>query len=227
MLVINSLRCLLLQIIGRNSDREISNLGIEKLLYKKNDKDLSYNRDVVSKKSFKFEVNDTPSLASTKKPSLPILKAVDNTRVSVPHVILRKPSALLEDDNGTDNLLKFKIQPNLSLNMDKVKAKERFSDFTLIKNAEPVTSTDHGKHEYFINASVVATSNFEKNSSSASKSNNSTLNVKSELLDIHHKQKSCEDRNLSTSVEDFSVVGDYSQFNDSLTGKELYCILIV
>lgn len=202
------------------------------MLYKKNDKDLSYNREVVSKKNVKFEVDDTPSLSSIKKPSLPILNAADCARGSVPHVILRKPSALLEDDNGTDNLLKFKIQPNLSLNMGKVKAKERFSDFTLIRNAEPVTSTDHGKHEYFVNASAVATSNFEKNRRnieplSASKSNSVTQNVKSELLDIHHEQKSSEDLKVSTSVEDVSVVGDYSQYNDSLTGKELYCIWIM
>lgn len=207
------------KIISRNSNREISNLGIEKLLYKNND------RDVVSKKGVKFEVDDAPSLSSIKKSSLPILNAVDNTRGSVPHVILRKPSALLEDDNGTDNLLKFKIQPNLSLTMGKVKAKERFSDFTLITNAEPVTSSDHGKHEYFLNASAIGTSNFEKNSRkieplSASKSNIVTLNVKSELLNIHHEQKSIEDRNVSTSVEDVSGVRDYSQFNDSLTGLQ-------
>ncbi|KAK1352834.1 S1 motif domain-containing protein [Heracleum sosnowskyi] len=213
------------KIIGRNSNREISNLGIEKLLYKKNDKGLSYNRDVVSKKSVKFEVDDTANLSGIKKPSVPIQNAVDNTRGSVPPVILRKPSALLEDDNGTDNLLKFKIQPNLSLTMGKVKAKERFSDFTLITNAEPVTSTDHGIHDYFVNASAISTSNFEKNSRKieplcASKSNNVTLNVKSELLDIHHEQKSSEDRNVSTSVEDVSIVGDYSQFNGSLTGLQ-------
>ncbi|XP_074333262.1 uncharacterized protein LOC141671069 isoform X2 [Apium graveolens] len=213
------------EIIGRNSNREISNLGIEKLLYKTSNKDLSYNRDVVSKKSVKFEFDDTPSLSSIKKPSLPILNVVDSTRGSVPHVILRKPSALLEDGNGTDNLLKFKIQPNLSLTMGKVKAKKRFSDFTLITNAEPVTSTDHGKHAYFVNASAVATSNFERNSRkiesfSASKSNNVKLNVKSELLDIHHEQKSSEDRDVSTSVEDVSVVGDYSQYNDSLKGLQ-------
>lgn len=214
------------KIIGRNSNREISNLGIEKLLYKKNDKDLSYNRDVVSKKSVKYEVDDTPSLSSFKKPSLPILNAVDATRGCVPRVILRKPSALLEDDNGADNLLKFKIQPNLSLNVGKAKAKERFSDFTLITNAEPITSIDHGKHDYFVNASAIGTSNFEKNSMkieplSASKSNNVTMNVKSELLDIYRTQQSSEDRNVSsTSVEDVSVVGDYSQFNDALTGLQ-------
>lgn len=199
------------------------------MLYKKDDKDLSYTREVVSKKSVKFEVDDTPSLSSIKKPSLPISNAVDSARGSVPHVILRKPSALLEDDNGTDNLLKFKIQPNLSLTMGKVKEKERFSDFTLITNAEPVTSIDHGKHDYFVNASALATSNFEKNSRKieplyASKSNNVTLNVKSELLDIHHEQKFSEDRTVSTCIEDVPVVGDYSHYNDSLTGKELYCI---
>lgn len=210
----------------------MSNLGTEKLLYKKNDEGLSYYKDAVSKKGLTFDVDDKPNLTSIKKPSLPILNALDNTRGTVPHIILRKPSVLLEDDNGTDNLLKFKIQPNLSLTMGNEKAKERFSDFTLVTTNELVTSSDHGKHQYFVNASAIATSDFEKNrikidSLSASKSDNVSLNVKSELLDIHYDQKSGEDHNVSTSVEDLPVVGDYSQFNDSLTGKELYCIWIV
>ncbi|KAK1396697.1 hypothetical protein POM88_006560 [Heracleum sosnowskyi] len=64
---------------GGNSNREISNLGIEKLLYKNNDKWLSYNRDAVSKKSVKFEVDDTENLSGIKKPRVPIQNAVDNT----------------------------------------------------------------------------------------------------------------------------------------------------
>nr|XP_017230311.1 PREDICTED: uncharacterized protein LOC108205053 isoform X3 [Daucus carota subsp. sativus] len=213
------------KIIGRNSNRDISNLGIEKLLYKNNDKELRYSREVVSKKGVNLEVDDKPSLSSVKKPSLPVLNAVDNRIGSVPHVILRKPPAVLEDDTGNNNLLKFKIQPNLSLTMGKGKAKERFSDFTLVTKTEAVTSIDHGKHEYFVNTSAIATSDFHKNSikidsQSASKSDNVKANGKSVLLDINHEQNSSEEHNVSTSVEDLSVVGDYSQFNDSLAGSQ-------
>lgn len=76
--------------------------------------------------------------------------------------------------------------------MGKEKATERFGDFTLVRKTKPVTSSDHGKPDIIVNASAIATSDFENIkseslSASALESDNVTLKVKPELLDIHHE----------------------------------------
>ncbi|KAF2297782.1 hypothetical protein GH714_002789 [Hevea brasiliensis] len=52
----------------------------------------------VRKKGFRFQADYNPVAPVIKKPSQPVGKAIDNTKRSVPNVILRKPAMFIEDD---------------------------------------------------------------------------------------------------------------------------------
>lgn len=217
------------QIVGRKSNPDLSNLEIEKLFYKKKGKGISYDIEEVPfdgsmkrqssnsldglnlvrpvpKKGVKFEVDNKPEVSGIKRPSLPAVKAVDNTRGRVPDVILRKPSVFSEDDVGTGKQSRLKIQPNLSLNMGKEKAKERFSDMTLIRKPEPVSSNRDIKQESSGDADAKVTNALEKKSInseslSAEKSNNVALIEKPEMLDIDREQEAPKDHTKSITVK--------------------------
>uniref|UniRef100_A0A5B6YX22 S1 motif domain-containing protein n=1 Tax=Davidia involucrata TaxID=16924 RepID=A0A5B6YX22_DAVIN len=146
--------------MGRKSNPEMSYLEIEKSFYKKKGK--SINNEIeevpfdgskegqlsnlpnglnlvrpVPKKGVKFEGNKKPIVSQVKKPSQQVGKTVDNTKGSIPNVILRRPTTFDDDDVGTEKSSKLKIKPNLLLRMGKEQTKEKFSDITLLKKPQP------------------------------------------------------------------------------------------
>ncbi|XP_057764385.1 uncharacterized protein LOC130985422 isoform X2 [Salvia miltiorrhiza] len=152
----------LAKIMGRKSNPDVSYLEIEKLLDKKKGSALDENveevpcdlpdqkRSVKSvqglnlvrpvlKKGAKFEETAKPVEKSAKSSIRPIKKASEETKSSVPDVILRKPRSFNEDD-GASGSTRFGMRPNLSLRMGKEPQKERFSDITLLRKPEPMTS---------------------------------------------------------------------------------------
>lgn len=219
----------LAKIVGRKLNPDLSNLEIEKLFYKKKGKGISYDIEEVPfdgstkrqssnsldglnlvrpvpKKGVKFEVDDKTKVSGIKRPSLPAVKAVDNTKDRVPDVILRKPSVFSEDDVGTGKQSRLKIQPNLSVNMGKEKAKERFSDMTLIRKPDPVSSNRDIKQESSGDPGAKVTNALEKKSInseslSAEKSNNVELIERPEMLDIDREQEAPKDHTKSTTVK--------------------------
>ncbi|XP_059644973.1 uncharacterized protein LOC132286629 [Cornus florida] len=97
----------------------------------------------VPKRGVKFEANNRPIVSKdskVKKPSQPVGKTVDNTRSSIPNVILRKPSTFTDDDIGTEKSSRLRIKPNLSFRMGKEQMKESFSDVTLLKKPELISN---------------------------------------------------------------------------------------
>lgn len=149
--------------MGRKSNPDVSYLDIEKSFYKKkgklrddevqnvpfdvSDKDGSFNSEnqlnlvrPVPKKGVKFNTNDKPNVAETKKPTGSVGKAVDNNfKGSIPNVILRKPTTFKDDEDGARRSPpRLKFQPNLSLKMGKQQDKDKFSDMTLLRKPEPI-----------------------------------------------------------------------------------------
>lgn len=88
----------------------------------------------ILKKGFKFEAELVPE---SKKPNQPLGKGVENTKRSIPNVILRKPAFSNEVDVETEKSSGLKIKPNLSLKMGKDQPKEKFSDMTLLRKPKP------------------------------------------------------------------------------------------
>ncbi|XP_057804190.1 uncharacterized protein LOC131019617 isoform X2 [Salvia miltiorrhiza] len=152
----------LAKIMGRKSNPDVSYLEIERLLDKK--KGSALDEDVeevpfdfpdqkksvksvqglnlvrpVLKKGAKFEATAKPVETSAKSSIRPIKKDSEVTKSSVPDVILRKPRSFNEDD-GASGSTRFGMRPNLSLRMGKEPQKERFSDTTLLRKPEPMTS---------------------------------------------------------------------------------------
>lgn len=152
----------LAKIMGRKSNPDVSYLDIEKSFYKKkgklrddevqnvpfdvSDKDGSNSENQlnlvrpVPKKGIKFNSNDKPNVAETKKPTGSVGKAVGNNfKGSIPNVILRKPTTFKDDEDGaTRSPSRLKFQPNLSLKMGKQQDKDKFSDMTLLRKPEPI-----------------------------------------------------------------------------------------
>ncbi|KAL1559817.1 hypothetical protein AAHA92_10116 [Salvia divinorum] len=153
----------LAKIMGRKSNPDVSYLEIEKLLNKKKGRELdegieeipfdlpSQKKSVKSveglnlvrpvlKKGIKFEETAKPVETSAKSSiSPPMKKASEETKSSVPDVILRKPRSFNEND-GASGSTRFGMRPNLSLRMGNEPQKERFSDITLLRKPEPLTS---------------------------------------------------------------------------------------
>lgn len=156
--------------MGRKSNPDVSYLEIEKLLDKKKGRafdegieevpfDLSDEKKStesvqglnlvrpVPKKGIKFEATDKPVEPNAKSYIQPIKKPSEETKSSVPDVILRKPRSFNEDDDGNGKSTWFGMKPNLSLRMGKEPQKERFSDFTLLRKPEPMTAESESGEE--------------------------------------------------------------------------------
>ncbi|GFP85650.1 hypothetical protein PHJA_000708700 [Phtheirospermum japonicum] len=141
----------LAKIMGRKSNPNLSYLEIEKLLDKKNGSeswgeiediplDLPDEKKTaksiqglnlvrpVPKKGTKFETTNKAAEADSKKiSSRPVKNSTEETKSSVPDVILRKPSLFNDDDDNGANgkSSRFGMKPNLSLKMGKEPQKER------------------------------------------------------------------------------------------------------
>lgn len=156
--------------MGRKSNPDVSYLEIEKLLDKKKGRafdegieevpfDLSDEKEStksvqglnlvrpVPKKGIKFEVTDKPVETNAKSSIQPRKEPSEETKSSVPDVILRKPRSFNEDDDGNGKSTRFGMKPNLSLRMGKEPQKERFSDFTLLRKPEPMTAESESGEE--------------------------------------------------------------------------------
>lgn len=93
----------------------------------------------VPKKGIKFETDVKPPASEIKRPTVSGEKAMDSARKSkLPNVILRKPTVVNEDD-VEDRPSRFRMKSNLSLRMRNEKAKEQFTDMTLLRKPEPMS----------------------------------------------------------------------------------------
>ena len=143
--------------MGRKSNPDITPLEIEKFFYKKQGKladaevpDIVFDTSEqggssnslsgmnlvrpIRKKGIKFEGDD--KVNEMKKSSQPSGKAIQNTRNTVPNVILRKPAVFNEDDVESKPS-RLRMKPNLSL---KMKKEEKFSDMTLLRKPEKLSA---------------------------------------------------------------------------------------
>ncbi|XP_042952812.1 uncharacterized protein LOC122289677 isoform X3 [Carya illinoinensis] len=146
----------LAKIMGRKANPDASYLEIEKNFYKRKGKLVEIkevpfdgSKEVqpsssldglnlvrpVPKKGFTLKADDEPP--KIKKPSQAVRKAAVKTKGSVPNVILRKPN-LFNNDDGGEKPSKLRNKPNLSLKMGNGRAKDTFSDMTLLRKPEPV-----------------------------------------------------------------------------------------
>ncbi|XP_021290148.1 uncharacterized protein LOC110421029 [Herrania umbratica] len=157
----------LAKIMGRKANPEASYIEIEKAFYKNKGKIIEVEEvpfDVekksptsssdglnlvrpVPKKGIKFKADDNPTISEIKRPTLSDGKTVDSAKKGrVPNVILRKPTLVNEDD--VEDLPRFRIKPNLSLKMRNKKAKDHFSEMTLLRKPEPMSvDTSHDKKQ--------------------------------------------------------------------------------
>lgn len=147
--------------MGRKANPEASYIEIEKAFYKNKGKIVEIEEvpfDVekksptissdglnlvrpVQKKGIKFKADNKRAVSEMKRPSLSDRKAIYSAKKGmIPNVILRKPTVINEDD-VEDRPSRFRMKPNLSLKMGNEKAKEYFSDMTLLRKPEP-TSVD-------------------------------------------------------------------------------------
>ncbi|XVE64874.1 hypothetical protein DITRI_Ditri07aG0136600 [Diplodiscus trichospermus] len=149
----------LAKIMGRKANPEASYIEIEKAFYKNNGKILEVEEvpfDVekkststssdglslvrpVPKKGIRFKADDEPPVSESKRPTLSNGKAVDGAKKGrLPNVILRKPTVMNEDD-VEDRPSRFRMKTNLSMKIGNEKAKEHFSDMTLLRKPEPLS----------------------------------------------------------------------------------------
>ncbi|KAG2677336.1 hypothetical protein I3760_12G092500 [Carya illinoinensis] len=147
----------LAKIMGRKANPDASYLEIEKNFYKRKGKLVEIkevpfdgSKEVqpsssldglnlvrpVPKKGFTLKADDEPP--KIKKPNQAVGKAAGKTKGSVPNVILRKPN-LFNNDDGGEKPSKLRNKPNLSLKMGNGRAKDTFSDMTLLRKPEPVS----------------------------------------------------------------------------------------
>lgn len=170
----------LAKIMGRKSNPDVTPLEIEKKFHKKQGKladaevpDIVFDGSEqggspnslsglnlvrpVPKKGIKFEGDD--KLNEMKKPSQPAGKAVQNTKNTVPNVILRKPTVFNEDDVDSKPS-RLRMKPNLSL---KMKKEAKFSDMTLLRKPEKLSADaeNETKQESSDDARALATDDTE------------------------------------------------------------------
>ncbi|KAK4844439.1 hypothetical protein QYF36_020263 [Acer negundo] len=152
----------LAKIMGRKVNPDASYLEIEKQFYKSKGK-LLHVQEVPFDENNKNKSSSTSSLDALNlarpvpnngikfqtnvpkmnKPSPSAKRAIDNRSKtsSVPNVILRKPTVVNEEGVTDIPSSRLSLKPNLSLNLRNEKAKEQFSDMTLLRRPEP-TSVD-------------------------------------------------------------------------------------
>ncbi|TXG51720.1 hypothetical protein EZV62_024244 [Acer yangbiense] len=150
----------LAKIMGRKVNPDASYLEIEKQFYKNKGKLLQV-QEVPFDENNKNKSSSTSSLEAlnlarpvpkngTKvqtnvpkmnKPSPSAKRAIDNRSKtsSVPNVILRKPTMVNEEGVTDIPSSRLRMKPNLSLNLRNEKAKEQFSDMTLLRRPEPTS----------------------------------------------------------------------------------------
>nr|GMD81410.1 30S Ribosomal protein [Ipomoea batatas] len=99
------------------------------------------NTGSVKTSSFGMKPNLTQESIDTKemKPSKQIYEPVENSKSSVPNVTLRKPTVYSEEDTGSVRPSRFRMKPNLTLNMRKEPLD--MSDMTLLKKPEPIRTS--------------------------------------------------------------------------------------
>lgn len=93
------------------------------------------------KKEMKLKAANKPPAPDLKKPSQAVGKVAVSPKGRVPNVILRKPTIYNEDD-VEDKPSRIRMKPNLSLKMSNVSTKEQYSDMTLLRKPEPMTSNE-------------------------------------------------------------------------------------
>ncbi|XP_050227856.1 uncharacterized protein LOC126677337 [Mercurialis annua] len=108
----------------------------------------------VPKGGVRFQVDEKPVSQEIKRPSKPVGRDVDNTKRTVPNVILRKPALFVEDDEEykPSSKSKVRIMPNLTLKMLNDQDKKNFSDMTLLRKPEPMSAEE--KQEPLGNAEI-------------------------------------------------------------------------
>ncbi|XP_022759954.1 uncharacterized protein LOC111306310 isoform X2 [Durio zibethinus] len=147
------------KIMGRKANPEASYIEIEKAFYKNNGKiveieEVPFDVDKklptassdglnlvrpVPNKGIKFQADDKPAVSEIKRPTLSDGKALGGARRGrLPNVILRRPTVMNEND-VEDRPSRFRMKPNLSLKMGNIKAKEHYSDMTLLRKPEPMS----------------------------------------------------------------------------------------
>ncbi|XP_061373744.1 uncharacterized protein LOC133316061 [Gastrolobium bilobum] len=156
----------LAKIMGRKANPDASYLDIEKAFYNKKGKkgkfveveevpfegskekklsnkldDVGLVRPVMKGAKFKPEPDDNKVALEIKKPGQAESKTGNVKKSSVRNVILRKPFVYKEDDDE-DMSSRFRIRPNLSLQMRNEQAKEKFSDMILLRKPEPSIAKD-------------------------------------------------------------------------------------
>ncbi|XP_019171176.1 PREDICTED: uncharacterized protein LOC109166726 isoform X2 [Ipomoea nil] len=95
----------------------------------------------VKTSSFGMKPKLTQESVDTKemKPSKQISEPVENSKSSVPNVTLRKPTVYSDEDTGSVRPSRFKMRPNLTLNMRNEPLNT--SDMTLLKKPEPIRTS--------------------------------------------------------------------------------------
>ncbi|XP_022159777.1 uncharacterized protein LOC111026097 isoform X2 [Momordica charantia] len=140
----------LAKIMSKKMNPDASYLEVEKSFYQKKGKSneveelsldgLNLIRPQL-KKQMKLKAAGKPPPSDIKKPSQAVAKAAVSPKGRVPNVILRKPTIYNEDD-VEDKPSRIRMKPNLSLNMNNGLTKEKYSDMTLLRKPEPMTSDE-------------------------------------------------------------------------------------
>lgn len=214
--------------MGRKANPDVSYLEIEKLLDKKKGRavdegveeipfDLPGQKKSVKsvqglnlvrpvlKKGSKFEETAKPVETSAKSPiSRPMKKASEETKSSVPDVILRKPRSFNEGD-GASGSTRFGMRPNLSLRMGNEPQKERFSDITLLRKPEPLSSGSEVGEEESRSNSLDSKTGLEENSSTEG-SSSAPLLKKPELMKLNSNAEADHDSPKEHTEHSFNDV---------------------
>ncbi|KAL2544059.1 Nucleic acid-binding [Forsythia ovata] len=211
------------KIMGRKSNPDMTYLEIEKLLQKKGGEavnneieEIPFNvsqekrstnsvdgLDLVRpmpRKGIKIEANRKPVETVDKKSSQPVIKAMEKNKSSVPNVILRKPTSFNEDDVRSEKSSRFGMKPNLSLKMGKEPQKDRFSDITLLKKPEPMSSGVEDE---------VEDKSLKNNFPSTEKVDDITLLEKPELMNLNVNNE--REQELSRDHTEYSSVNDVTE----------------
>ncbi|CAK9310981.1 unnamed protein product [Citrullus colocynthis] len=140
----------LAKIMSKKMNPDASYLEVEKSFYQKKGKSneveelsldgLNLVRPQL-KKEMKLKAASKPPAPDLKKPSQAVGKVAVSPKGRVPNVILRKPTIYNEDD-FEDKPSRIRMKPNLSLKMSNVSTKEQYSDMTLLRKPEPMTSNE-------------------------------------------------------------------------------------
>ncbi|KAL2517085.1 Nucleic acid-binding [Abeliophyllum distichum] len=213
------------KIMGQKSNPDMTYLEIEKLLQKKGSEavnneieEIPFNvsqetrstnsvdgLDLVRpmpRKGIEIEANRKQVETVDKKSSQTVIKAMEKNKSSVPNVILRKPTSFNEDDGKSEKSSRFGMKPNLSLKMGKEPQKDRFSDITLLKKPEPMSSGVEDE---------VEDNSLKKFFPSTGKVDDITLLEKPELMNVNVNNE--RERELSRDHTEYSSVIDVTENN--------------